>query len=125
GGPCFGDVRCPLLHQADSGNVGGPIRFDPLTRVWRPAFANVRLWTKQTPSEVGSMSAFEPKGDVHREPSNIQALKASDPRVCSGFARSLMSTNATLEGSIMGNSGNDRRIDNMEFTVSDIARSRE
>jgi predicted enzyme related to lactoylglutathione lyase len=25
----------------------------------------------------------------------------------------------------MGNSGNDRRIDNIEFTVSDIARSRE
>ena len=41
--------------------------------------------TKQTSSEVGSMSAFEPKGDVHREPSNIQALMASDPRVCSGF----------------------------------------
>ena len=71
------------------------------------------------------MSAFEPKGDVHREPSNIQALMASDPRVCSGFARSLISTNATLEGSFMGNLGNDRRIDNIEFTVSDIARSRE
>ena len=72
------------------------------------------------------MSAFEPKGDVHREPSNnIQALMASDPRVCSGFARSLISTNAILEGSFMGNSGNDRRIDNIEFTVSDIARSRE
>jgi len=25
----------------------------------------------------------------------------------------------------MGNSGNDRRIDNIEFTISDIARSRE
>ena len=46
---------------------------------------------------------------------------ASDPRVCSGFVRSLISTNATLEGSFIGNSGNDRRIDNIEFTVSDIA----
>ena len=32
------------------------------------------------------MSAFEPKGDIHREPSNIQVLMASDPRVCSDLS---------------------------------------
>ena len=54
------------------------------------------IGTKQSSSEVVSMSAFEPKGDVHREPSNFgwtftdygsTYCEFSDGRLTGGFAK--------------------------------------